>query len=74
MSAFSDQYGPWALIAGASMGIGRAFSHEAASRGLNVAMVARGAEALEETATEVRDQARRPGAHGQHGPGASRRR
>jgi uncharacterized protein len=51
---FADQYGPWALIAGASMGIGRAFSHEAAARGLNVAMVARGAETLEETAGEVR--------------------
>jgi short-subunit dehydrogenase len=53
---FARQYGPWACIAGASMGIGRALSHEAAARGLNVVMVARGAETLEETAAEVRDR------------------
>lgn len=52
---FSEKYGPWALVAGASMGIGAALSHEAARRGLNVLMVARGAETLEETAAAVRD-------------------
>ena len=52
--SFSAKYGPWALIAGASMGIGRAFSREAARRGLNVVMLARGAELLEEIAAEVR--------------------
>jgi uncharacterized protein len=54
MTKFRDQYGPWAFIAGASMGIGAAFSHEAASRGLNVLMLARGKEQLERTADEVR--------------------
>jgi uncharacterized protein len=53
MTDFSKQYGPWALIAGASMGIGRAYSHEAARRGLNVAMIARGEELLRQTADEV---------------------
>src|SRR5438132_1072127 len=52
---FSEKYGPWAIIAGASMGIGRAFAHEAAARGLNVVMMARGREQLEATAAEVRD-------------------
>ncbi len=52
--SFSEQYGPWACIAGASMGIGRAFSLEAAARGLNVLMIARGDETLQETAAEVR--------------------
>jgi short-subunit dehydrogenase len=52
--SFKAKYGPWALIAGASMGIGRAFSHSAAARGLNVVMLARGAELLEEIAAEVR--------------------
>jgi uncharacterized protein len=52
---FSEKYGPWALVAGASMGIGAALSHEAARRGLNVLMLARGAETLEETAAAVRD-------------------
>ena len=55
-SGFSDRYGPWALIAGASMGIGRAFSHEAARRGLNVVMLARGEELLRQTAAEVSEE------------------
>jgi uncharacterized protein len=50
---FREQYGPWAFVAGASMGIGRALAHGAASRGLNVLMLARGAETLQETAREV---------------------
>src|SRR5882672_202630 len=53
---FAERYGPWACVAGASMGIGRALSHEAAARGLNVVMVARGEQTLKETAAEVRDR------------------
>ena len=52
-STFADSYGPWALIAGASMGIGAALSHEAARRGLNVVLLARGKEQLEATAAAV---------------------
>jgi uncharacterized protein len=37
------------------MGIGAALSHEAARRGLNVLMLARGVETLEDTATAVRE-------------------
>jgi short-subunit dehydrogenase len=51
--AFKDKYGPWAFIAGASQGIGAAYSHEAAKRGLNVAMMARGEETLRAKAAEV---------------------
>jgi short-subunit dehydrogenase len=54
MTGFQEQYGPWAFIAGASMGIGAAFSHEAAARGLNVVMLARGQEQLDGMAEEVR--------------------
>jgi short-subunit dehydrogenase len=53
---FTARYGPWALVAGASMGIGAALSHEAASRGVNVAMLARGRDQLEATASEVADR------------------
>jgi short-subunit dehydrogenase len=53
---FKHRYGPWAFVAGASMGIGAALSHEAAARGLNVLMLARGAVQLEATAALVRDQ------------------
>jgi short-subunit dehydrogenase len=51
---FADKYGPWAFVAGASMGIGAALSHETARRGLNVLMMARGAAQLEEAARSVR--------------------
>jgi uncharacterized protein len=53
---FEDKYGPWAFIAGASVGIGAAFSHEVAARGLNVAMMARGEEQLRKTAAEVAER------------------
>jgi short-subunit dehydrogenase len=54
VTTFEEQYGPWAFVAGASMGIGAAFSHEAAARGLNVVMLARGNEQLDHMAEEVR--------------------
>jgi len=54
-TSFADRYGPWAVVAGASMGIGRALSHEAARRGLHVVMLARGREQLEGAAAEVAD-------------------
>jgi short-subunit dehydrogenase len=38
------------------MGIGRAFSHEAARRGLHVVMIARGEELLRDIAAEVSDE------------------
>jgi uncharacterized protein len=50
---FSEKYGPWAFIAGASMGLGAALSNNAAARGLNVAMLARGEKLLRQTADEV---------------------
>lgn len=56
MSTFADRYGPWAFIAGASMGIGAALSHEAARRGCNVVLLARGQEALDATAAEIEEQ------------------
>jgi short-subunit dehydrogenase len=51
---FAEKYGPWAFVAGASTGTGAALSHEAARRGLNVLMMARGAARLEEAARSVR--------------------
>jgi short-subunit dehydrogenase len=44
--AFSTQFGPWAVIAGGSDGIGAAYAREAAQRGLNVALIARRLEPL----------------------------
>jgi uncharacterized protein len=50
---FERRYGPWAFVAGASMGIGAALAHGAAARGLNVVLLARGRELLEEVAGDV---------------------
>jgi short-subunit dehydrogenase len=41
-----SRYGPWALVVGASDGIGKAFAQQLAAAGLNVALVARRAEPL----------------------------
>ena len=51
---FKDKYGPWALVAGASVGLGAAFAAELARRGLNVVLVARRAEALDALAGRLR--------------------
>ena len=50
---FRARYGPWALVAGASEGLGEAFAAGIAARGVNVAMVARRADTLERTAARV---------------------
>jgi short-subunit dehydrogenase len=52
---FSEKYGPWALVVGASEGLGAAFAHGAAARGCNVALVARTESKLEATANALRD-------------------
>jgi len=48
-----SHYGPWALVAGASEGLGAAFAHAAAARGLNVVLVARRPEVLDRVAAEI---------------------
>jgi hypothetical protein len=52
--AFAARYGPWAVVAGASEGLGEAFAHGAAARGVNVVLLARRGEALEAVAAAVR--------------------
>jgi uncharacterized protein len=53
--AFRERYGPWALVAGGSEGLGAAFAEQIAERGLNTFLVARRAEPLEKTAARLRD-------------------
>ncbi len=53
---FRRRYGPWALVAGASEGIGQAFCRQLAARGLNIVMLARRREPLAASAEEIRTQ------------------
>jgi uncharacterized protein len=50
---FANRFGPWAVIAGGSDGIGASFAREAATRGLNVALIARRLEPLKAFADEL---------------------
>ncbi|TAL01762.1 MAG: SDR family NAD(P)-dependent oxidoreductase [Rhodospirillaceae bacterium] len=53
---FAERYGPWALIAGASEGTGRAFARKVAKQGLNCILIARREGPLVTLAEEVRAQ------------------
>jgi uncharacterized protein len=54
MSDFSARYGPWAVVAGASVGIGAEFCRQVASQGVNVVLVSRSVGALDALAEELR--------------------
>jgi uncharacterized protein len=49
-----ERYGPWAVVAGGSEGIGAAFAGEVARAGINLVLLARRAEPLEEIAASIR--------------------
>jgi short-subunit dehydrogenase len=52
-TSFRERYGPWAVVAGASEGTGKAFARALAAKGLSTLLVANGGP-LEETAEEIR--------------------
>lgn len=51
---FAERYGPWAIVTGASSGIGLEFSRLLAERGLNLLLVARRVDRLNSIAAELR--------------------
>jgi short-subunit dehydrogenase len=55
-SDFVQRYGQWAVIAGASEGIGASLSDQLASRGIDLVLIARNGPLLEEVASRARDE------------------
>jgi uncharacterized protein len=53
---FATKYGPWALVAGASDGVGEAFARGLAERGVNVVLLARRQALLDRVAADIESQ------------------
>ncbi|MEE8264238.1 MAG: SDR family NAD(P)-dependent oxidoreductase [Gammaproteobacteria bacterium] len=56
LSNFREKYGPWALVTGASSGIGFEFAKQIAAKKLNIILVARREDKLQSVAKDVHDQ------------------
>lgn len=53
-TSFRERYGPWAVVAGASEGIGESFARQLAAQGLGLVLLARRQEPLEALAQRFR--------------------
>lgn len=56
VASFTSKYGRWAIVAGASEGLGAAFAQALAMRGCNLLLLARREELLESVAAQLRRQ------------------
>ncbi len=54
--SFKEKYGPYALIAGASQGIGEAFAREIAKKGVNVILIARRENLLKKICNDIHEK------------------
>jgi short-subunit dehydrogenase len=52
--SFATRYGPWAVVAGASEGVGECFARAVAERGINVVLLARRQSVLDDVAASIR--------------------
>ncbi len=52
---FKERYGPYALVAGGSVGLGAAFAEGIARRGVNLVLIARQEDRLKATAARLRE-------------------
>jgi len=55
MTDFTQRYGQWVVIAGASEGIGASLADQLGARGLNLVLIARNGTLLDEVAARARD-------------------
>lgn len=52
-SQFTEKYGPWGVVTGASQGVGAEYARALAEKGMNVVMVARSGDKMTELAKEL---------------------
>ena len=55
---FAERYGPWAVVAGASEGVGASLARQLGERGVDVVLVARRQATLDEVAAQVATKTR----------------
>lgn len=53
LSAFKEKYGPWAVVTGATDGIGKEYARELARLGINIILISRNLEKLTRVAQEI---------------------
>ena len=53
---FAGQYGPWALIAGGSEGVGESFARQLAAAGIHLVLLARRQEPLDRLASSIKEE------------------
>jgi uncharacterized protein len=56
MTDFAQKYGPWAVVAGASEGVGASLADQLASRGLDLVLIARNEKLLNQVADRARER------------------